>query len=229
MNLLLSGTCNYRNFAWGKQVINPWLGKETVKCHFNFVQRQIFKILFRQSHPRIYKPTNLLIFRKPRKLNPTKVKYFTVNHSLIITLATASHSLHLPTTLDYQLSFHIVTTHWKSNYASTTHHYPLLHSLLKDIYASTTWLSTSLLYSDSLLKDIYASTTWLTTSLLHRDTSTRLLYDYHFTTISLLYSDSLLKDIYASTTWLTTSLLHRDTSTRLLYDYHFTTIKLRIY
>ena len=23
MYLLLSGTCNYRNFAWGKQVINP--------------------------------------------------------------------------------------------------------------------------------------------------------------------------------------------------------------
>ena len=73
MNLLLSGTCNYRNFAWGKH----W-GNETVKCHFSFVQRQIFKILFRQSNPRIYKPTNLLILRKPRKLNPTKIKYFTV-------------------------------------------------------------------------------------------------------------------------------------------------------
>ena len=78
MNLLSSGTCNYRIFARGKQVINWWLEKETVKCHISFVQRQIFKILLRQSNPRIYKPTNLLILRKPRKLNPTKIKYFTV-------------------------------------------------------------------------------------------------------------------------------------------------------
>ena len=70
--------CNYLNFARGKQVINWWLGKETVKYHFSFVQRQILKILFRQSNPRIYKPTNLLILRKPRKLNPTNIKYFTV-------------------------------------------------------------------------------------------------------------------------------------------------------
>ena len=78
MNLLLSGTCNYRNFALGKQVINWLLGKETVKCHFSVVQRQIFKILLRKSNPRIYKPTNLFILRNPRKLNPTKIKYFTV-------------------------------------------------------------------------------------------------------------------------------------------------------
>ena len=41
-------------------------------------KRHIFKILFRQSNPRIYKPTILSILRKPRKLNPTKIKYFTV-------------------------------------------------------------------------------------------------------------------------------------------------------
>ena len=35
-------------------------------------------IIVIQSNPRIYKPTNLLILRKPRKLNPTKIKYFTV-------------------------------------------------------------------------------------------------------------------------------------------------------
>ena len=60
-----------------KSSTGDW-GNETVNCHFSFVQRQIFKILFRQSNPRIYKPTNLLILRKPRKLNPTKIKYFTV-------------------------------------------------------------------------------------------------------------------------------------------------------
>ena len=53
--------------------------RKKLKCHFSFVQRQIFKLLLRQSNPRIYKPTNLLILRKPRKLNPTKIKYFTVN------------------------------------------------------------------------------------------------------------------------------------------------------
>ena len=86
MNLLLSGTCNYRNFAWGKQVINWLFGKETMKCHFSVVQRQIFTILFRQSNPRIYKPTNLFILRKPRKLNPTKIKYFTVYNIILRTM-----------------------------------------------------------------------------------------------------------------------------------------------
>ena len=44
-------------------------------------KRHIFKSLFRQSNPQIYKHTNRLILRKPWKLNPTKIKYFTVNTS----------------------------------------------------------------------------------------------------------------------------------------------------
>ena len=59
-----------------KQVI--WHGEIENVISVSF-KRLIFKILFRHSNPRIYKPTNLfLILRKPRKLNPTKIKYFTV-------------------------------------------------------------------------------------------------------------------------------------------------------
>ena len=79
MNQLLSGTCNYRNFSWGKQVIDWRLGKETVKCHFSVVQRQIFqnfvqaiKSMNLQTHEPVY-------FKKTTKIEPHENKVFHSN------------------------------------------------------------------------------------------------------------------------------------------------------
>ena len=84
MNLLLSGTCNYRNFAWGKQVINWWLGKQNCEMSFQFRSKANF-----QNFVQAIKSTNLqthelVNFKKTTKIEPHENKVFHSTHWFIL-------------------------------------------------------------------------------------------------------------------------------------------------